>query len=123
MNKYEKIYLEAEKLGRSSWVKTSVAALAVDLEEATGKPVSISGPFGLRAAVYITIGKDAENDRTFMCVTPDFSNGSFRLFYDTEKSVKRYAPDTIGGLNGFNIITAPMPDTLEEIIALFRRCR
>lgn len=56
MNKYEKIYLKATKRGggsAASWLDSSVAALAVDLEEHTGKPVEVSGPFGLRAEIVI----------------------------------------------------------------------
>lgn len=80
MNKYEKIYLKATKRGggsAASWPDSSVAALAVDLEEHTGKPVEVSGPFGLRAEIVIKAGD--------ICtiITPSFENGSFKLYYDT----------------------------------------
>ena len=50
MNKYERIYSKATENGRNaSWMDTAIAALAVDIEEYTGIPVTVSGPFGLRA--------------------------------------------------------------------------
>lgn len=118
MNKYEKIYLKATKRGggsAASWPDSSVAALAVDLEEHTGKPVEVSGPFGLRAEIVIKAGD--------ICtiITPSFENGSFKLYYDTGERTGQYQPNTLGDWNGFNNVQAPLPDTFEEIAAVITR--
>lgn len=51
MNKYERSYELANKKSHAGWYDAAIAPLAADLEAATGKPVKISGPFGLRAEV------------------------------------------------------------------------
>lgn len=115
MNKYEMIYAKAyEKRGSASWLDSAIAALAVDLEEATGKPTEISGPFGLRAEVWITVGDD------FIRLTPEFPDGKLKLYYDTGEMADRYQPGTLGDFNGMNNVRAPLPDTLDEIIGLLR---
>ncbi len=115
MNKYEKIYIKAaKKSGHASWLDTAITPLAVDLEEATGKPVEISGPFGLRAEVWVKVGED------FIRLTPEFPEGGFKLYYDTGETTSTFQPGTLGDFNGMNNVSAPLPDTLEEIIKLLR---
>lgn len=115
MNKYERIYAEACKKNQyASWLDSAIAALAADLSEATGKPVKISGPFGLRAEVWITVG-----DR-FIRLTPDFPDLQLKLYYDTGEMTNDYQPGTLGDWNGMNNVRAPLPDTLDEIIGLLR---
>lgn len=116
MNKYERIYKKAcEKRGSASWLDSAVAALAVDLEEHTGKPVDVSGPFGLRAEVTLNVGG------TYTTISPSFEKGELKLYYDTGEKSKRYKPQTLGDFNGFNNVQAALPDTFEEIVAIFTR--
>ena len=121
MNKYEKIYLKAqEKSGRASWIDSAIASLAIDIEESTGEPVEIRGPFGLRAEVYITVGEKDSEGRRFLLLTPEFPDCGFKLYYDTGETVERYGAETLGDFNGLNNVSAPLPDTLEEIIQILR---
>lgn len=77
-SKYERICrLANEKTGHAGWMETAIFPLAVDLEELTGQPVSVSGPFGLRAEVYIKLGE------SILTVTPGFRDGRLELYYDT----------------------------------------
>lgn len=39
--------------------------------------------------------------------------------YDTGETTDEYAPDTIGGINGFNNKQARLPQKIEDIAALF----
>lgn len=110
-SKYEKAYRLANK--KTGWIKTAISSLAADLEEFTGQPVSVSGPFGLRAAVYIGLGEKA------ITITPEFPDGQLKLYYDTGETTDEYAPDTIGGINGFNNKQARLPQKIEDIAALF----
>lgn len=76
MNKYEKIYQKAlQRSGSSnvSWLDSAIAALAVDVEEYTRQPVKVSGPFGLRAEVYLTVGKNCT------VITPSFKDDALKL--------------------------------------------
>lgn len=120
MNKYEKIYLKAaERSSRASWMDCAITALALDIEEATGKPVTISGPFGIRCEVLICVGEE-KSERKFIRVTPEFPGKGFKIYYDTGETKDRFAPGTIGYINGMNCVSAPLPDTLEEILKLLK---
>lgn len=119
MNKYERSYNLAAKTRYTSWLDAAVAPLVVDLQDLTGEDVRYSGPFGLRAEVMICIG--AEDNRRYLTVTPCFDgDGMLTLHYDTGEKSGRYAPGTCGDWNGFNNVTRPLPDTIEEILALFQ---
>lgn len=115
-SKYEKIYrLANEKTGRARWMETAIFPLAADLEELTGQPVVVSGPFGLRAAVYIKLGKST------ITITPGFQDDRLELYYDTRRATGRYEPLTLGDFNGFNNEQARLPERLEDVAALFHK--
>lgn len=118
MNKYEKIYLKAAQRSKdsvASWLDSAVAALAADLEEYTGEAMKIGGPYGLRAEVIIS------SDSYILIVTPDFNDGTLKLYYDTGEVTEKHQPNTIGAVNGFNKVQVPLPDTIEEIAATMTR--
>lgn len=115
-NKYEKIYrLANKKTGRSKWMDAAIFPLAVDLEELTGQPVSVSGPFGLRAEVYIKLGEST------LIITPGFKDNQLELYYDTGRTTGRYEPLTCGDFNGLNNEQARLPGKLEDVAALFHK--
>lgn len=90
-NKYEKIYrLANKKTGRAKWMEAAVFPLAVDLEEFTGQPVGVSGPYGLRVEVHIRLGEKV------ITITPEFPDDRLELYYDTGEITDKYAPDTRG---------------------------
>lgn len=115
MNKYEKIYnLAARKNPNVRWIDSAIIALVVDIEEYTKEPVQISGPFGLRAEVMINVGI------SYLTIIPSFDSGILKLYYDTGQKIEKFSPLSIGDINGFNNVQAPLPDTLEEIIDIIR---
>ncbi len=115
MNKYEEIYAKAvEQTKHPSWIETAITALAVDLHEATGETVEISGPCGLRAEILLYVGT------RFIRITPSFPEGKLKLYYDTGEVTNKYPPQSLGDWNGMNNVSEPLPDTLEEIIAVLR---
>lgn len=115
-NKYEKIYcLANKKNGHARWMEAAIFPLAIDLEEHTGQPVSVSGPFGLRAEVYIKLGE------SFLVITPGFRDDQLELYYDTGRTTGRYEPLTCGDSNGFNNEQARLPGKLEDVVALFHK--
>lgn len=122
MNKYEAAYKKANQGGRHvSWYDTAIVLLANDLSEATGLKYNISGPFGLRAEVYISLGP--EEKEKFIVVTPEFPDSGLKLYYDTGVMTKDYQPNTLGDYNGMNNVREPLPDTLEEIVKVLRDYR
>lgn len=115
MTKYERAFEDANKDGcRVSWYKSAVPALTADIEKATGKPVVVSGPFGLRAEIWLKC------DERYLTITPEFVDGNFQLFFDTGKFTHDCPAESLGMWNGFNNVRAPLPGTVEEIIPLFR---
>lgn len=113
MNKYEKIYLKAtqrSKGSNASWLDSAIAALAVDLGEHFGEDMSIGGPYGLRAEVVIS------SYNWSLTISPCFTDGKLRLYYDTGEIVRRHPAGSIGELNGFNNAQAPLPDNFEDIV-------
>lgn len=111
MNRYEEIYRKANEKRNASWVDTAIALLACDIEKATGEPAQVSGPFGLRAEVYIS------TKRKSICVTPEFpEGGGLALFYDSGELADRFGPGTLGDFNGLNNVRKPLPDTIQEIV-------
>jgi len=118
MNKYEEIYQNMKKQQKTvNWIDSAVAALAADLEKAMESPVKISGPFGLRAEVYVDVGDN------YILLTPDFCRERLSLYFDTGEVTNEHAPNTIGAINGMNNVRARLPDTLDEIIKVLRPSR
>lgn len=119
MNKYERYYNKAVEEGKNArWMDSAVIPLAADIEEFTGNKVKISGPFGLRAEVIVSF-----EDRTHglgIIVTPNFvgDDSHLELYYDTGEVTNVYGTNTLGWMNGFNNVTARLPDSLSEIVKL-----
>lgn len=114
LNKYERIYqMACERNTTVSWVDTAIMSLAADLAEYTGEEVRVSGPYGMRSEVIISCGTHRS------VVTPEISEGKKFLRYDTGEKEQRYAPGTYGEINGFNNLTERLPETLDEIAAIF----
>lgn len=115
MNKYEEIYKRAAKRGDTHWRDSAIAALAFDLEAATGWPVTVGGPFGLRAEVMIEVGK------SYLLITPEFPDGNLRLFYDTGKAINDYPAESLGYWNNMHHVREPLPDSVDEILKLLQQ--
>lgn len=77
--------------------------------------MEIGGPYGLRTEVIIS------SDSRILIVTPDFEDGNLKLYYDTGEKTDRHQPNTIGEINGFNNVRAPLPGTIEEIAGIMTR--
>lgn len=113
MNKYEEIYNKAKTKVR--WRDTAIAALAADIEKATGKPVRVSGPFGLRAEVVVEVGDE------YLLVTPEFDNGNLKIFCDTGEVTNDYPPESLGSWNNMHHVRVPLPDSMDEILKMLQR--
>lgn len=120
MNRWEFFHELANDIAGKevSWLATAIPLLAMDIHNATGKDVQVSGPYGLRAAVCIAI---KEGFGKILTVTADFEDdGGIKLYYDTGETVKRFGKNTLGDMSGFNNISEPLPNDIDKIIGLFR---
>lgn len=105
-----------------SWLKNVVGRLMADLEKATGLKGEIYGPFGLRAATSIYLREDMSKsicDQDTLSIELEHREGE--TYYHTGEYTHEYAFGTIGEMNGFNHVMAPLPDTLEEIIKVLEK--
>ena len=68
--------------------------------------------YGMRAECPIFFKDYAGRTVGYITFTPS-SNG---IDYDTGKKLSGYERGSIGALNGMDNITAPLPDTIEEVI-------
>lgn len=111
-NKYARIYELARIYNpQVSWFETAIVAIAADLEQYTGDPVEISGPFGLRCEISFKVGEHRSK-----YITVDFNGDDLLLSYDSGERTNAFTDGTIGAVNGFNNISKPLPDTIEKII-------
>ena len=105
-----------------SWIDNVVKPLMHDLEKATGLTGEIYGPFGLRAETSIYLRKDMSKSITETeTLSIELEHMSDGTYYATGEETNNYQPMSIGWLNGFHHVMAPLPDTLEEIIALLHK--
>lgn len=81
--------------------------------------------FGMRAECPVSFKNDNNEIVGRIVFTPNGSSASdyFTIHYDTGKKLEGYQKGSIGELNGFDNITAPLPETIEEIIekCLYKR--
>jgi len=81
----------------------------------------VSGPFGMRAQCYISLVGEDDKAVYILSVVPCFQKcGTLieSIHYDTGE-IKE---GCIADLNGFNCITATLPDDYDEIIRLMKKC-
>lgn len=100
-----------------------IEALAVKLSEHYGLPYEIYGPFGLKCETSIYLRKDMSKSitaqktisirlRPFGDVENDW------MTYDTGKRTNEFPKGSIGELNGYNSVYAPLPKDFNEILKL-----
>lgn len=110
------------------WMNLMVKPLASAISERLGGiPWEIYGPFGLSAETTIYLfpsgGDDICHDETYsITVYPSHCTEEFTLDYDTGARTNTYAPGTVGALNGFNKVKAPLPDEIDNVLKLLEHC-
>ena len=101
------------------WTDHVLLPLIRDIGCRLGLDYKVSGPFGMRTQCYISL-MDETNDTVYIIsVVPCFQKcGTLieSIHYDTGE-IKE---GCIADLNGFNCITAPLPDDYDEIIRLMK---
>jgi len=86
----------------------------------------VYGPQGIGCRTFIYLVESEEvspfkQQSKRVIVQPDFDeDGNLYLVYETGEMVERYAKGSLGEVSGLNGVTAPLPNTLEEIRVLLR---
>lgn len=100
-----------------------ICALAEKLSEHIGLPYEIYGPFGLEAETSIYLRKDmskriSEQKTISIHLRPFGDRENDWIAYDTGEKIDRYQKGSIGELNGYNSVYAPLPKDFDEILKL-----
>lgn len=117
--------LEKHKKKYLNWIDGIVIPLAKELSKRFNLSYEIYGPFGLCCETSIYLKEDKNKsitEQTTFSITvepKDLSIGE--LVYRTGERTNKYPQGSIGELNGFDCITKPMPDTIDEIIKLMHK--
>ena len=120
--------LEEELRNRPTvdWKKEVIEPLAAELAKQLNLHAVVLGPCGIGAKVTIALCKNPtipvrEQETLELVVEPGFENKRMVFYYETGETSEKYAPGTIGELNGLNNTTARLPDSVDEIIPLLKR--
>lgn len=102
-----------------------IEALAKRLSEHYSLPYEIYGPFGLECETSIYLRKDmsksiTEQKTISIHLRPFGDHENDWMTYDTGERVNRYARGSIGELNGYNSVYAPLPTDFNEILKLMK---
>lgn len=123
----EKIRRLNERIERMSADNNEVSAIIAPLANALKKyfnadDAKVLGPLGLRCEMFIALygfEKDGETVNGRLTLTPVDSDKGLRYHYDTGEK-RSVVPGSIAELNGFDNVTAMLPDELEDIAACVR---
>lgn len=111
------------------WVACVIWPLAEEMASRFGMKASVVGPCGLASRVFIKLfdtdlemeGDRFDVGRKFLIVRGDFDeNGNLMISYEPGEKITRYLPGTLGEVNGFNMMVRPLPNSLDEVAALFK---
>lgn len=124
----ERLEKRKQKAPWTSWINGAVVPLAKQLEELTGLTHEIYGPFGLSFSTSIYLRKDmtkgiCDQETRSITLRPGWDRQrEFCITYETGEMESNYPAGSLGDLNGMGKATKPLPDTVEEILALLVSC-
>jgi hypothetical protein len=117
-----KLKVKEGKIKYPSWTEEIVEVLAQRLADKPNKKYEVCGPFGLRAETTIYLFNDenksfTEQETWSITLTPgDLTKGE--IYYDTGEKTNDFSPNSTGAINGMNNVRKPLPETIDEIVAL-----
>ena len=115
---------------KGGWINLCLVPLANKISERLHMPYEIYGPFGLGAETSIYFYPNGKVESLMKAETYGITihpacrdgEGSFadRFYFSYNTGEKRnlYAQGTIGEMNGFNNVEAPLPDDLDVIVEI-----
>ena len=114
----------------ANWKDNVVVPLAAELAKRTGKKhFTVLGPAGLSSTVYVSLHDDEEyqslvvREEPYLTIELQAQHGECGeltgLLYETGETVPNPCkPGTVGALGGLNRATAPLPNSIDDIIPL-----
>ena len=114
-NRIKRLKASINNLHRPHWLEDYVRPILIELARLTPNiawDFEALRTFGMRAECPV-FGKTNEG----FTVGITFTIGTYGLYYDTGEYKREFAGNTLGDLNGFNNVTAPV-DSMETLLSL-----
>lgn len=119
----QKILNEADPA--PNWIDDIAAPLAEELARRKGLQAEILGPMGLACRTLVLVSDPdvipSKQEHYRLTIRPSYKNGKFCLAYETGEETDRYEARTVGAMSGLNFVTAPLPDSVDEIEKLLKK--
>ena len=108
------------------WIDDIAVPLAEELARRKGLQAKILGPMGLACRTVLVLVSDpdvipSKQEHYRLTIQPNYKNGKFCLAYETGEETDRYEARTVGAMSGLNFVTAPLPDSVDEIEKLLKK--
>lgn len=108
------------------WIDDIAVPLAEELARRKGLQAKILGPMGLACRTVLVLVSDpdvipSKQEHYRLTIQPSHKNGKFCLAYETGEETDRYEARTVGAMSGLNFVTAPLPDSVDEIEKLLKK--
>lgn len=102
------------------WIDEIVVPLAKELAKRKGLQSCILGPMGVGSRVIIALVPAPEEilskqEHYRLTIQPDFHDEKLQLKYETGEETNKHKKGTLGEKSGLNYVTAPLPDSIDEI--------
>lgn len=85
------------------------------LASISGIPCIASGPRGIRGECHLFLGEGPYYPQYSITLTPQMEDDNIAFYYDTGETCTKFKSNTLGAANGMNNVTAPCPETVEEL--------
>ena len=98
-------------------------AIKEDMERVSGMKYKTSEQtFGLNNRSFIELIDNVTGEKMMLVVLPGHTDSNeVYIKYETGEASERYAVGSLGAINGMNNLTAPLPDTAEEIFEIMKK--
>jgi hypothetical protein len=123
--------IQLERLKCPYWIDEIIRPIAehlIEQPEFADRTYDILGPFGIGSRVSIHLYKKGVPEELKFkdenCVSITFEPGNLQAgeitIVDRSRNLQKFAPGTLGELNGFNYPTVPMKRNTRELVAAVR---
>lgn len=119
-NLIERHRASIERLPRHN-TGTALKTVGAIVTERTGLQVEISGPFGINSEYGFSVLERDGVTGAYLMFRPVGGDGGIEMI-DLESDDERYAPNSLGRMNGSHRIGLPVP-TLDELLAMVDKQR
>ena len=120
----ERIKRHSESINKRKYPSWTDILLSIrdDMERVSGMKFKASGHvFGLNCRTYIELSDDSGNSYNLIVLPKNEFSDEFYLAYETGERTNRYPAGSLGAINGMNNLTAPLPDTAEELFEIMKK--